>query len=162
MRQWSYIDISEWEQAMEQEPERPEKGDQAQAETENLSGLEKAAMPGISRKRLPITRQSVTHKFSVLGTEGYLIVGLYEDGRPGELFIKIAKEGSTLSGLFDTIGILTSLGLQWGVPMQDMIDKLKHTKFEPSGFTKNPAIGDASSLIDYIFRWLELEFPEKL
>ena len=126
------------------------------------SNSEEANLPGLHRSRLPITRKSVTHKFSVCGTEGYLIVGLYEDGKPGELFIKIAKEGSTLSGLFDTIGILTSLGLQYGVPMQAMIDKLKHTKFEPSGFSKNPKIGDASSLIDYIFRWLEIEFPEDL
>lgn len=142
---------------MEQKPEPTDKSEPDQAAKEVTPSLEGATLP---RRRLPDTRRSVTHKFSVSGTEGYLIVGLYEDGRPGELFIKIAKEGSTLSGLFDSIGILTSLGLQHGVPLQIMIDKLKYTHFEPSGHSKNPAIGKASSLMDYIFRWLEIEFPE--
>ncbi len=124
------------------------------------SELSHGKMPGIHRERLPDSRKAITHKFSVHGTKGYLIVGLYDDGRPGELFIKIAKEGSTLSGLCDTVGILTSLGLQYGVPLQAMIEKLQHTKFEPSGNSNNPDIGKASSLIDYIFRWLEMEFPE--
>lgn len=114
----------------------------------------------IPRERLPVTRTSITHKFSVCGTEGYLIVGLYGDGRPGELFIKIAKEGSTLSGLFDTIGILTSLGLQYGVPLKVLAAKLEHTRFEPCGHTKNEEIPEATSLIDYIFRWLAMKFPD--
>ncbi len=144
---------------MAAESKRDKKRVARHAASGKLPNPAEANLPGLHRERLPITRKSVTHKFSVCGTEGYLIVGLYDNGKPGELFIKIAKEGSTLSGLFDTIGILTSLGLQYGVPMQAMIDKLKHTKFEPSGFSKNPKIGDASSLIDYIFRWLEIEFP---
>lgn len=113
------------------------------------------------RVRLPETRRSITHKFSVHGTEGYLIVGLYDDGRPGELFVKIAKEGSTLNGLFDAIGILTSMGLQHGVPLSAMVRKLQHAQFEPSGLTKNPDIPAASSLVDYIFRWLALHFSER-
>lgn len=115
----------------------------------------------LHRERLPDTRPSVVHKFSICGTEGYLIVGLYEDGRPGEVFLKVAKEGSTLGGLMDGIGVLTSLGLQYGVPLKVMAAKLKHTQFEPSGFTKNPEIGEVSSILDYIFRWLEQHYPRE-
>lgn len=111
------------------------------------------------RERLPETRQSVVHRFSIHGTEGYVIVGLYDDGRPGEVFLKVAKEGSTLGGLMDGIGVLTSLGLQYGVPLEVMAKKLKNTQFEPSGFTKNSHIKEASSILDYIFRWLEQNFP---
>lgn len=112
----------------------------------------------LQRERLPDTRRSVVHKFSICGTEGYLIVGFYDDGRPGEVFLKVAKEGSTLGGLMDGIGVLTSLGLQYGVPLEVMARKLKHTQFEPSGFTKNPDIKEASSILDYIFTWLEQHF----
>jgi len=106
------------------------------------------------RRRMPPTRHSITHKFSVGGHEGYLTVGLYEDGSPGELFITMAKEGSTIGGLMDSLGTCVSLCLQYGVPLRALVDKFAHTRFEPSGFTSNPNIPIASSLTDYIFRWL--------
>lgn len=112
------------------------------------------------RRRLPDMRQSLTHKFSINGHEGYLIVGLFEDGRPGELFIRMAKEGSTMSGLADTIGILTSLALQYGVPVEALALKFERMRFEPSGWTKNPEIRQAHSISDYIFRWLGLTFSQ--
>jgi ribonucleoside-diphosphate reductase alpha chain len=110
------------------------------------------------RRRLPQDTQSIRHKFNIAGHEGYIHVGLYEDGTPGELFIKIAKEGSTISGLMDTIGILTSMALQYGVPLDVLVSKFSHVRFEPSGFTKNPEIPIAKSLIDYIFRFLGSKF----
>lgn len=115
------------------------------------------------RRRLPNDCQSIRHKFDIAGHEGYIHVGLYEDGKPGEIFIKIAKEGSTVSGLMDTIGILTSMALQYGVPLEVLVDKFSHVRFEPSGFTKNPDIPFAKSLIDYIFRFLGSRFlsPEQ-
>jgi len=115
------------------------------------------------RRRLPNDCQSIRHKFDIAGHEGYIHVGLYEDGKPGEIFIKIAKEGSTVSGLMDTIGILTSMALQYGVPLEVLVDKFSHVRFEPSGFTKNPDIPFAKSLIDYIFRFLGCRFlsPEQ-
>ncbi len=107
--------------------------------------------------------QSVRHKFDIAGHEGYIHVGFYEDGTPGEIFIKMAKEGSTISGLMDTIGILTSMALQYGVPLEVLVNKFSHVRFEPSGFTKNPDIPMAKSLIDYIFRFLGARFlsPEQ-
>jgi ribonucleoside-diphosphate reductase alpha chain len=111
-----------------------------------------------SRRRLPDTRSAVTHKFDVAGHEGYLTVGLFADGQPGELFITMAKEGSTIGGLMDCIGTLTSLALQYGVPLEALMRKFAHQRFEPSGFTKNPEIRNASSIIDYVFRWLALQF----
>jgi ribonucleoside-diphosphate reductase alpha chain len=110
------------------------------------------------RRRLPATRQSLTHKFSVGGHEGYITVGLFEDGSPGELFITMAKEGSTIGGLMDVIGTQTSLGLQYGVPLRVFVDKFSHTRFEPAGWTTNPDIPHAKSVVDYIFRWLGIEF----
>jgi len=110
------------------------------------------------RRRLPDTRQSITHKFSVAGHEGYLTVGLYEDGQPGELFITMAKEGSTVGGLMDVIGTCTSLALQYGVPLITLVDKFRHARFEPSGMTSNRDIPFAKSLIDYIFCWLGCQF----
>jgi len=110
------------------------------------------------RRRLPETRTAITHKFDVAGHEGYLTVGLFEDGQPGELFITMAKEGSTIGGLMDCIGTLTSLALQYGVPLEALMRKFAHQRFEPSGFTKNPEIRNASSIIDYVFRWLALQF----
>ena len=110
------------------------------------------------RRRLPQDCRSVRHKFDIAGHEGYIHVGLYDDGAPGELFIKIAKEGSTISGLMDTIGILTSMALQYGVPLDVLVSKFSHVRFEPSGFTKNPEIPLAKSLIDYIFRFLGAKF----
>jgi ribonucleoside-diphosphate reductase alpha chain len=110
------------------------------------------------RRRLPDTRQSITHKFSVAGHEGYLTVGLYEDGQPGELFITMAKEGSTVGGLMDVIGTCTSMALQYGVPLITLVDKFRHARFEPSGMTSNKDMPFAKSLIDYIFGWLGCQF----
>ena len=110
------------------------------------------------RERLPDTRQSITHKFSVAGHEGYITVGLYEDGRPGELFITMAKEGSTIGGLMDAFGTSVSMSLQYGVPLEDYVRKFSHMRFEPQGHTKNPDIRIAKSIIDYIFRWLGITF----
>ena len=114
--------------------------------------------PRAVRRRLPDERRSITHKFSIGGHEGYLTVGTYEDGTPGELFIVMAKEGSVVSGLMDSFATSVSLALQYGVPLKVLVDKLSHTRFEPSGFTGNPAIPIAKSITDYIFRWLELKF----
>jgi ribonucleoside-diphosphate reductase alpha chain len=110
------------------------------------------------RKHLPDTRQSVTHKFSIDGHEGYLNVGLYENGRPGEVFITMAKEGSTIGGLMDCFGTAISMSLQYGVPLEVLVNKFSHTRFDPMGFTKNPDIRYAKSLVDYIFRWLGCQF----
>ena len=117
-----------------------------------------AAPPAPRRERLPDTRQSITHKFNVQDNEGYITVGLYLDGRPGELFIKMAKQGSTISGLMDTIGVLTSLALQYGVPVQTLADKFAYMRFEPSGWTSHRELHHAHSLVDYIFRWLGVTF----
>ena len=143
----------------------------ASGEMERLSGrireLEseiarlRAQMVPPLRRRLPETRTAITHKFDIAGHEGYLTVGLFEDGRPGELFITMAKEGSTIGGLMDCIGTLTSMALQYGVPFEALVKKFAHQRFEPSGFTKNPDIRNASSIIDYVFRWMGLQFiPE--
>src|SRR5579862_4640884 len=110
------------------------------------------------RRRLSDTRTAVTHKFDIAGHEGYLTVGLFEDGSPGELFITMAKEGSTIGGLMDGIGTLTSLALQYGVPLDALVRKFAHVRFEPSGFTKNPEIRNAASITDYVFRWLGFQF----
>jgi ribonucleoside-diphosphate reductase alpha chain len=119
---------------------------------------EAAAPPRAMRHRLPDERLSITHKFSVGGHEGYLTVGLYKDGMPGELFITMAKEGSTVSGLMDSFACATSLALQHGVPLKLMCEKFAHTRFEPSGWSHNQDIGYAKSIMDYIFRWLQLRF----
>jgi ribonucleoside-diphosphate reductase alpha chain len=110
------------------------------------------------RRKLADERQSITHKFSVNGHEGYLTVGLYEDGTPGEIFLVMAKQGSTISGLMDSLATAISIALQYGVPLQTLVDKFSHTRFEPSGFTKNPEIPIAKSITDYIFRWLASKF----
>ena len=110
------------------------------------------------RRRLPDTRHAMTHKFDVAGHEGYITVGLYEDGQPGEVFIRIAKEGSTIGGLMDTIATLVSVSLQYGVPVESLVRKFEHVRFEPSGMTRNPEIPIAKSLTDYIFRWMAMEF----
>jgi ribonucleoside-diphosphate reductase alpha chain len=125
-----------------------------QSELETLKA--RAGQP--LRRRLPETRSAITHKFDVAGHEGYLTAGLFDDGQPGELFITMAKEGSTIGGLMDCVGTLTSLALQYGVPLEALLHKFAHQRFEPSGFTKNPEIRNASSIIDYVFRWLALQF----
>jgi ribonucleoside-diphosphate reductase alpha chain len=110
------------------------------------------------RRRLPDTRHSLTHKFNIAGHEGYLTVGLYEDGSPGELFITMAKEGSTIGGLMDSLGTATSVSLQYGVPIESLVKKFTHQRFEPAGMTTNADIPFAKSLVDYIFRWMGMQF----
>ena len=112
------------------------------------------------RRRLPSERQAVTHKFDIAGHEGYITVGLYPDGQPGEIFLKMAKEGSTVSGLMDSFATTVSVALQYGVPLRDLVNKFAHVRFEPSGFTGNQEIPIAKSIIDYIFRWLGSRFLE--
>ena len=119
---------------------------------------EKPVVAAPRRERLPDTRPSITHKFSVAGHEGYITVGLYPDGRPGELFITMAKEGSTIGGLMDCFGTAVSMSLQYGVPLEVYVNKFSHTRFEPMGFTKNPDIRIAKSIVDYLFRWLGVQF----
>jgi ribonucleoside-diphosphate reductase alpha chain len=127
-------------------------------DTRAKAAAEAAAQSRPFRRRLPDTRHSITHKFSVQGHEGYLTVGLYEDGQPGELFITMAKEGSTVGGLMDVIGTCTSMALQYGVPLITLVDKFRHARFEPSGMTSNKDIPFAKSVIDYIFCWLGCRF----
>jgi ribonucleoside-diphosphate reductase alpha chain len=115
-----------------------------------------AALP--HRRRLPSERDAVTHKFDIAGHEGYITVGLYPDGTPGEIFLKMAKEGSTVSGLMDSFATTVSVALQYGVPLRDLVNKFAHVRFEPSGFTGNSEIPIAKSIIDYIFRWLGSRF----
>ena len=117
--------------------------------------------PAAVRRKLPDERRSITHKFSVAGHEGYIHVGLYETGEPGEIFIRMAKEGSTISGLMDSFGTAISLAFQHGVPLKLLVDKFTRTKFDPSGFTGNPEIPRASSIMDYIFRWLGAKFVKE-
>jgi ribonucleoside-diphosphate reductase alpha chain len=117
-----------------------------------------AAVAGPARRRLPDERHSITHKFDIAGHEGYITVGLYEDGQPGELFLVMAKEGSTISGFADAFAQAISYALQYGVPLQDLVDKFSHVRFEPSGMTKNPDVRFAKSIVDYIFRWMAAKF----
>ena len=133
-------------------------GKAKEGETETLSKKEKRKIAGPRRERLPDTRDSKTHKFNISGHEGYITVGLYPDGRVGELFIVMAKEGSTIGGLMDCFGTAISMSLQYGVPLKVYVDKFSHTKFDPQGHTKNPDIPIAKSLVDYIFRWLGQTF----
>ncbi len=113
------------------------------------------------RKKLPDERQAVTHKFTINGSEGYITAGLYSDGSPGEIFVKMSKEGSTIAGLMDSFSISISLALQYGVPLRVLVNKFIHTRFEPSGFTNNPEIRIGTSVVDYLFRWLGLRFLSK-
>ncbi|HEY2902046.1 MAG TPA: vitamin B12-dependent ribonucleotide reductase, partial [Polyangia bacterium] len=117
--------------------------------------------PAAVRKKLPDERQSFTHKFSIAGHEGYIHVGLYETGEPGEIFVKMAKEGSTISGLMDSFATAISLALQHGVPLRLLVDKFSRTRFEPYGYTENPEIPRASSIMDYLFRWLGTKFVKR-
>ena len=116
------------------------------------------APPRSVRHKLQEERASITHKFKVGDHEGYITVGLYPNGEPGELFVKMAKEGSTVSGLMDSFALAVSLALQHGVPLKVFCEKFAHTRFEPNGWSGNPDIGYAKSIMDYIFRWLQLRF----
>ena len=111
-----------------------------------------------ARRKLPDERHAMTHKFSIAGHEGYITVGMYEDGKPGEIFLVMAKEGSTISGLMDAFATSISMALQYGVPLEALVEKFSHVRFEPSGFTKNSEIPYAKSITDYIFRWLASKF----
>jgi ribonucleoside-diphosphate reductase alpha chain len=117
-----------------------------------------AEAPKPARRKLPDERHSITHKFSIAGHEGYITVGMYEDGKPGEIFLVMAKEGSTISGLMDAFATSISMALQYGVPLEALVEKFSHVRFEPSGFTKNPEIPYAKSITDYIFRYLASKF----
>jgi ribonucleoside-diphosphate reductase alpha chain len=119
-----------------------------------VEALQQELFARAQREKMPAERASVTHKFSVGGHEGYITVGMYDDGRPGEIFIKMSKEGSTLSGIMDGLALTVSIGLQYGVPLKVYVDKLLNTRFEPSGITANPKIRFVSSVLDYIARWL--------
>jgi len=120
------------------------------------ASLEQAPRP--ARRKLPDERHAITHKFSIAGHEGYITVGMYEDGKPGEIFLVMAKEGSTISGLMDAFATSISIALQYGVPLEALVEKFSHVRFEPSGFTKNPQIPFAKSITDYIFRYLASKF----
>ena len=125
---------------------------------EKTAGTAESKEPQVLRHRLPDERRSITHKFDIAGHEGYIIAGMYEDGQPGEIFITMSKEGSTISGLMDSFATAISIALQYGVPLRGLVDKFSHMRFEPSGFTKNPDIPMAKSIMDYIFRWLASKF----
>ncbi|HYS05329.1 MAG TPA: LAGLIDADG family homing endonuclease [Candidatus Dormibacteraeota bacterium] len=124
-------------------------------------GIVVEGQPRAVRRRLPDERRAITHKFSIAGHDGYVTVGMYEDGQPGEIFLVMAKEGSVVSGLMDCFATAVSMALQYGVPLQVLVDKFSHVRFEPSGFTNNPEIPIAKSIVDYIFRWLASKFLAK-
>ena len=125
---------------------------------ENKAEVAESSEPRPLRHKLPDERRSITHKFDIAGHEGYITAGTYEDGQPGEIFITMSKEGSTISGLMDSFATAISMALQYGVPLRVLVDKFSHMRFEPSGFTKNPDIPMAKSIMDYIFRWLATKF----
>ena len=120
-----------------------------------------AADDRMQRRKLPDERKSITHKFDIAGHEGYITVGMYEDGTPGEIFVTMSKQGSTISGLMDSFATAISFALQYGVPLQFLVDKFSHMRFEPSGFTKNPQIPYAKSIVDYLFRWMASKFLDE-
>jgi ribonucleoside-diphosphate reductase alpha chain len=149
-----YRDNSKRSQPLNAGGKKEEKKAEPAATTTNLEPAQRELFARAVREKMPVERASVTHKFSVGGHEGYITVGMYDDGRPGEVFIKMAKEGSTLSGVMDGLALTISLGLQYGVPLRVFVDKLLNTRFEPSGITANPNIRFVSSVLDYIARWL--------
>ena len=132
--------------------------DESEVAVNESAGSERSESMRVVRRHLPDERRALTHHFSIAGQEGYLTVGVYEDGLPGEIFITMAKQGSTISGLMDAFATVVSLALQHGVPLRVLCEKLSHMRFEPSGWSGNPKIGYAKSLMDYIARWLELRF----
>jgi ribonucleoside-diphosphate reductase alpha chain len=135
----------------------------AESETKAIAAAAVAAVDEFRpyRRKLPDERRSITHKFDIAGHEGYLTVGMYEDGTPGEIFVSMSKQGSTISGLMDSFATAISYALQYGVPLQFLVDKFAHMRFEPSGFTKNPQIPYAKSIVDYLFRWLASKFLDE-
>ncbi|HYT23709.1 MAG TPA: vitamin B12-dependent ribonucleotide reductase [Candidatus Polarisedimenticolia bacterium] len=149
-----YRDNSKRSQPLNAGGKKEEKKAEPAATTANIEPTQRELFARAVREKMPVERASVTHKFSVGGHEGYITVGMYEDNRPGEIFIKMSKEGSTLSGVMDGLALTISLGLQYGVPLKVFVDKLLNTRFEPSGITANPNIRFVSSVLDYIARWL--------
>src|SRR5215469_10732663 len=146
-----YRDNSKWTQPLNAAGNKKE---EKKAEAPAAEPVQRELFARTQREKLPVERTSVTHKFSVGGHEGYITVGMYPDSRPGEIFIKMSKEGSTLSGVMDGLALTLSIGLQYGVPLKVLVDKLLNTRFEPSGITANPNIRFATSVLDYIARWL--------
>jgi ribonucleoside-diphosphate reductase alpha chain len=132
--------------------------DESEVAVNESAGSECSERTRAVRRHLPDERRALTHHFSIAGQEGYLTVGVYEDGLPGEIFITMAKQGSTISGLMDSFATAVSLALQYGVPLEVLCSKFTHVRFEPSGWSGNPKIGFAKSIVDYVFRWLELKF----
>jgi ribonucleoside-diphosphate reductase alpha chain len=149
-----YRDNSKKSQPLNATKKEEKKEESAAAVAETILPMQREMFGRMQREKMPVERASITHKFSVGGHEGYITVGMYEDGRPGEVFIKMSKEGSTLSGVMDGLALTISLGLQYGVPLKAFVDKLVNTRFEPSGITSNPNIRFVSSVLDYIARWL--------
>jgi len=131
------------------------------AESVKAAAAIAAAVPHLIRRKLKDERKSLTHKFDIAGHEGYITVGMYEDGKPGEIFVNMSKQGSTISGLMDSFATAISYALQYGVPLQFLVDKFAHMRFEPSGFTKNPQIPYAKSIVDYLFRWMASRFLDE-
>jgi ribonucleoside-diphosphate reductase alpha chain len=130
--------------------------DKTPAELAQQTAAQMVTQP--TRRKLPDERRAITHKFDIQGHEGYITVGLFDDGQPGEIFLVMAKEGSTISGFADAFAQAISYALQYGVPLQALVDKFSHVRFEPSGMTRNPEIRFAKSIVDYIFRWLASKF----
>jgi ribonucleoside-diphosphate reductase alpha chain len=154
-----YRDNSKRSQPLNTSDAKPKKEAAAVTQKpESTHEVKVAAEPQAYRRKLADERKAITHKFAVGQHEGYLTVGLYENGQPGEIFITMAKEGSTVSGLMDSFATAVSLALQYGVPLKVLCDKFSHTRFEPSGWSPNPEIRYAKSVMDYIFRWLALKF----
>ena len=154
-----YRDNSKGSQPLSAAGDKKDTAQQAQiaakaAEAASPAAEQRELFVRARRRKLPSERPSITHKFSIGGHEGYITVGMYEDGEPGEIFIKMAKEGSTLSGFMDGFALSVSIGLQYGVPLKALVDKFINTRFEPAGFTGHPAIPYAKSVLDYIARWL--------
>jgi ribonucleoside-diphosphate reductase alpha chain len=151
--------------AGKKEQAKPQEQNAVRAKAEVVAETAKGAAPaqaelfaGAKRRKLPDERNSLTHKFSIGGHDGYITVGMYKDGQPGEIFIKMAKEGSTLSGIMDAFALTVSISLQYGVPLRALVDKFVNSRYEPSGFTPNPEIRYAKSIVDYIGRWLGGKF----
>jgi len=152
-----YRDGSKRVQPLSSGSAKGEKKSAASAVVEAQKVIEKVVYK-TERRKLPDERQSITHKFSIAGHEGYITVGMFEDGQPGEIFVTMAKEGSTISGLMDAFATAISYGLQYGVPLKFYVDKFSHVRFEPSGWTGNQQIPYAKSIMDYMFRWMALKF----
>src|SRR5271157_2716724 len=132
--------------------------DESEVAVNESAGSERSEPTRAVRRHLPDERRALTHHFSIAGQEGYLTVGVYEDGLPGEIFITMAKQRSTISGLMDSFATAVSLALQYGVPLEVLCGKFTHVRFEPSGWSGNPKIGYAKSIVDCVFRWLERKF----